>query len=108
MYDITGQKILDEKGDGIHVSRTTLDLDRGVYHQNFNIDPRDKLLAEHGDEIEQSMFLDREQWFVLRAKKPGVSARKLANSYGLEELRDYVERSRRAFKELRGTPLAAD
>ena len=108
VYDITGQKILDEKGDGIHVSRTTLDLDRGIYHQNFNIGPRDKLLEEHGDDVEQSMFLDREQWFVLRAKKPGVSARKLANSYGLEELRDYVKRSRRTFKELRGTPLAAD
>lgn len=111
VFDITGEKILDERGDGIHVSRITLDLDRGIYHDNFNGDRRDNLLADRGDDVELEKTLDREQWFVLRAKRPGVSARKLANFYGLEELRDYIERSRREFNKRRGAlvePLAHD
>ncbi len=50
----------------------------------------------------QEQFLLREQWFVLRAKRPGVSARALAKQYGLEELRDYKARSRQAIDRIRG------
>ena len=39
---------------------------------------------------------------MLRAKRSGVSARKLAYSYGLEELRDYRNRSRREIDKIRG------
>jgi hypothetical protein len=39
---------------------------------------------------------------VLRAKRPGVSARELARQYGMEELRDYLDRSRRAIDARRG------
>ena len=95
VFDITGRVIHDQRDKDINVSRVTLDLDRGIYHQNFNMGPRDRLLREHGDDVEQEEWLDREQWFVLRAKRPGVSARELARRYGLEELRDYVSRSRR-------------
>ena len=104
-YDITGERLLHEKSEDVNVSRFSLDLDRGIYHQNFNILKRDKLLAEHGDEVAQDKWLELEQWFVLKAKKPGVSARELAASYGLEELRDYIGRSRRAIDEARGGPL---
>jgi predicted amidohydrolase len=110
VYDITGQRILDERGDGIHVSRITLDLDRGIYHQNFNIAARDKLLSERSLDIAEELFLDREQWFVLRALRPGVSARELAKNYGLEELRAYISRSREEMYRRRGgeiVPLAA-
>ena len=56
-------------------------------------------LENQMQEIEQ--WLPREQWFVLKAKRPGVSARELANRYGLEELRDYVARSRRDIDQFR-------
>lgn len=111
VFDITGEKILDERGESIHVSRIALDLDRGIYHDNFNGQRRDNLLKDRGDEVELEKTLDREQWFVLRAKKPGVSARKLAEFYGLEELRDYISRSRREMDKRRGKsigPLAHD
>jgi len=39
---------------------------------------------------------------VLRAKKPGISARKLANDFGLEELSDYQNRSRKEIDKKRG------
>ena len=38
--------------------------------------------------------LERDEWFVLKAKRPGVSARELARSYGLEELLDFISHSR--------------
>ncbi|NCO39235.1 MAG: hypothetical protein COW34_01605 [Armatimonadetes bacterium CG17_big_fil_post_rev_8_21_14_2_50_66_6] len=106
VYDITGERILDERSDDLAVARITLDLDRGIYHQNFNIGPRDKLLKEHPDDVLQEKWLDREQWFVLKAKRPGVSARELARQYGLEELRDYKTRSRREIDKKRGWPFA--
>lgn len=106
VYDITGAETLYQKAPELNVTRVTLDLDRGIYHQNFNIERRDALLREHPDEVIQETWLDREQWFVLRAAKPGVSARALARQYGLEELRDYVDRSRRAIDKMRGWRFA--
>ena len=64
-----------------------------------------KLLAEHADEVEQEQYLDRECLFVLKARRPGVSARELAREYGLEELRDYIDRSRRDIDIMRGWPF---
>ncbi len=102
VYDITGEELLYEKSNDLNVSRITLDLDRGIYHQNFNIEKRDKLLREHGQEVKQAKWLNREQWFVLQATRAGVSARALARQYGLEELRDYLSRSRREIDQRRG------
>lgn len=102
VYDITGERIVDEKSDDVTIARVTLDLDRVIFHENFNIKKRDALLKDHGMEVEQEQALEREQWFVLRAKKPGVSARELAKKYGLEELIDYQDRSRREIDKMRG------
>jgi len=107
VYDITGERRLDERGDGIHVSRVTLDLDRGIYHTNFNEEGKARLLREHADEVVQEKWLEREQWFVLKAVRPGLSARALARQYGLEELRDYIHRSRRVIDNKRGGKLAS-
>ncbi|MCX6044666.1 MAG: carbon-nitrogen hydrolase family protein [Chloroflexi bacterium] len=109
VYDINGQEILYEKSEDLNISRVMLDLDRGIYHENFNMAKRDQLLAEHGDEVEMEQWQTREQWFILRAKRPGVSARQLACQYGLEELRDYLVRSRQAIDQMRAkrlTPVA--
>jgi hypothetical protein len=102
VYDITGERILDEKSDNITIARITLDLDRGIYHENFNMDKLDKLLKAHGEEVEKEQSMPREQWFVLRAKKTGVSARLLAKKFELEELTDYQNRSRKEIDKKRG------
>lgn len=101
VYDIDGSEMLYEKGDDVNISRFTLDLDRGIYHENFNMERRDKLLAEHPDEVEIERHHLREQWFILKAKVPGVSARALGKQYGLEELRDYINRSRAGIDQMR-------
>lgn len=105
VYDITGEQILYQKSKDINVSHVTVDLDRRIFHENFNLAKRDKLLREHGDDVEQAEYLEREAWFVLRARRPGVSARELARQYGLEELRDYIDRSRREIDAMRGWPF---
>ena len=107
VYDITGRELLNESGAALNISRITLDLDRGIYHENFNLEKRDRLLQDYAEEIEQELWLPREQWFVLRARRPGASARGLARQYGLEELRDYLDRSRGEIDRLRGWCFAA-
>jgi hypothetical protein len=89
------------------VATVTLDLDRGIYHENFNIAKRDNLLKEHPEDVEQEKWMKLEQWFVLKAKRQGVSARALAKQYGLEELRHYLDRSRRAIDARRGWQFEA-
>jgi predicted amidohydrolase len=106
-YDITGERLLYGTSKDVNVSRVTLDLDRGIYHENFNLEKRDKLLEEHGQDVLLEKWMRLEQWFVLKAKRPGVSARALARQYGLEELRHYLERSRVAIDKLRGWEFAA-
>ena len=76
-------------------------LDRGIYHEDFNLEKRARLLQECGDDVLLEKSLKREAWFVLKAKRAGVSARGLARQYGLEELRDYIDRSRREIDQLR-------
>ena len=107
VYDFTGRPLLDKPRDNdVTVARITLDMDRRIYHYNLNQDKLKKLLAEHGDDIEREIDMPREEWFVLKAKKPGVSVRKLASQYGLEELRDYKDRSRNYMDEKRGFKFA--
>ena len=107
VYDITGERVLDECSEGLHISRVTLDLDRGIYHENFNLEKRDRLLRERCDDVLLERCLPREEWFVLKARRAGVSVRALAQEYGLEELRDYLGRSRREIDRMRGAEIAA-
>jgi predicted amidohydrolase len=103
VYDMTGALLADERGTGdVTVSRFTLDMDRMIYHYNFNLDKRDRLLREHDADVRLAVDMPREEWFVLEAKRPGVSARRLAREYGLEELRVYKDRSRAGIDARRG------
>lgn len=77
VFDITGKEIFYKKAPGVCVSRVTLDLDRCIFHENFNLDKCDRLLKECEGAVEQECHMEREQWFVLKAARPGVSAREL-------------------------------
>jgi len=107
VYDITGALLHDERGAGaVTVSRFTLDMDRTIYHYNFNLEKRARLLAEHPADVAVDVDMPREEWFVLRAARPGVSAGGLGREYGLEELRAYKDRSRTGIDALRGFSFA--
>ena len=91
------------RAHGVNITRTTLDLDRCIFHQDLNFpEKRDKLLKERGDDVAQEKWMPMEGWFVLKAKRPGVSARELARQYGMEELTHYINRSRCEIDKCRG------
>jgi hypothetical protein len=52
--------------------------------------------------VKLDVDMPREEWFVLAAKRPGVSAKALGREYGLEELRSYKDRSRAGIDAIRG------
>ena len=105
VFDIDGEQLLYEKENsgGYNISRFTFDLDRCIFHQDLNLPgKRARLLKEHPDDVEQEKWLPMEGSFILRAKRPGVSARALAGQYGLEERRPYLNRSRSEVDKARG------
>lgn len=105
VYDIDGQEIVHEEnnqGNNSNITRTTLDLDRCIFHQDFNRPAKiAQVLKEAGDDVEEN-WMPREGWFVLKAKRPGVSARQVAQKYGMEELRPYLNRSQCEVDKFRG------
>jgi len=105
-FDIDGQQILHDannQGDGTNITRITLDLDRCVFHQDLNRPAKiEQLLKERGEDVAEEKWMPMEGWFVLKAKRPGVSARELARQYGMEELTHYINRSRCEIDKCRG------
>jgi predicted amidohydrolase len=106
VYDIDGSQLCydhDNVASGMNITRFTFDLDRCIFHQDINLPKKlANLLKEHGDDVEREKWLPMEGWFVLKAKRPGVSARELARKFGLEERRPYINRSRSEVDKLRG------
>jgi predicted amidohydrolase len=106
VYDLDGEQLVydtNNQGDGKNVTRLTLDLDRCIFHQDLNRPEKiGRLLKERGDDVAEDKWLSSEGWFVLKAKRPGVSARELAREYGLEELRHYLNRSQCEIDKCRG------
>ncbi len=104
VYDIDGQRIANNHMDrkfGPYVQWVTLDLDRCIFHHNFNLNKLNDLLAQQPARIELEMLLSAEEWFVVRSAMEGVSARETCREAGMEELRAYKQRSREAIEALR-------
>jgi hypothetical protein len=106
VFDIDGQQLVydhNNRGNGSNVTHITLDLDRCIFHQDLNYPEKvGRLLKERGEDVAQEKWMPMEGWLVLKAKRPGVSARELARDYGLEELRHYLNRSRCEIDKCRG------
>ncbi len=105
VFDIDGEQLTYEKSNSgnFNVTHFTFDLDRCIFHQDLNRGVKlDRLLKERGDDVAQEKWLPMEGCFVLKAKRPGVSARALAKQYGLEERRPYLNRSRSEVDKARG------
>jgi predicted amidohydrolase len=105
VYDIDGEQLAYEKSNSgdFNITHFTFDLDRCIFHQDLNRPGKlDRLLKEHGEDVAQEKWLPMEGCFVLKAKRPGVSARSLAKQYGMEERRPYLNRSRSEVDKARG------
>jgi len=94
VFDITGQELFYGKSEDSDVFTYEFDLDRCIFHQDFHIpDKLNKILKEQEGKIEKDSWHDKEGWFTLHAIKDDVSARALAQEYGMEELPQYKIRS---------------
>jgi predicted amidohydrolase len=97
VYDISGDELRYCRNDGMVINKTTLDLDRSIYHTNFNFTGFDegklKKLLEKYPDISVEKIFDRESWFILSSKNQNVDVKKAASEFGLEELRAYIRRS---------------
>ena len=105
VFDIDGEQLLHETANSgdFNITRVTFDLDRCIFHQDLNRPAKiAKLLKEHGDDVAEEKWLPMEGCFVLKAKRPGVSARALAREYGMQERRPYLNRSRIEVDKARG------
>jgi predicted amidohydrolase len=106
VYDIDGELLVhdhENAGTGVNVTRVELDLDRCLFTRDINPpDKVNKLLQAHGEDIEREKLLEMEGWFVLRAKRPGVSAKELARQYGLVDRHQYHNWSQCEIDKCRG------
>lgn len=101
VIDIDGEMILSTHQQKAYVQWITLDLDRCIFHENYNTDKLYSLLNEQPPRIEVEKHLEAEQWFVVRSSGKEFSAREICRKSGMEELRDYKIRSRKTLDRYR-------
>ena len=110
VFDLAGKEIQYNKGDpneGL-VARATVDLDKVICHHNFNTEKIHQMLAENPGAIEIENDYKREEWIVLRSFSPEINVRSLCEKYGIENLRDYQNRSRAYINSRRKEPYPPD
>jgi len=101
VFDINGERTLNVRGEVHYTQWITLDLDRCIFHENFNEEKLNMLLQERPRRIEIEKHLPDEQWIIVRSVQEGVSAREVCAQAGMEELRAYKQRSRKAIDAMR-------
>ena len=107
IFDIAGREIQYNKGnpDEAFVARATIDLDKVICHHNFNLEKIQQMLSENPGIIEIENNFKREEWIVLHSFSKEVNVRSLCKKYGIENLRDYQNRSRTYISSKRDDPL---
>lgn len=107
-FDINGERIVNVHHDRPFVQWITLDLDRCIFHENYNLDRLHRLVSEKPPRVEVEKHWPEEQWIIVRSAMEGVSAREVCREAGMEELRDYKIRSRRYIDSLRENGIGKD
>lgn len=105
VYDIDGDLLVhdhENAGKGLNVTHVELDMGRCLFTQDLNKHKLNKLLQDHGSDIELEKSLPMEGWFVLRAKRPDVSVKELAKQYGLVDRHHYRNWSQCEIDKCRG------
>ncbi|NLB39429.1 MAG: carbon-nitrogen hydrolase family protein [Clostridiales bacterium] len=100
VFDLDGRTIRHTQNPHAHTEWITLDLDRCIFHENFNEDKLRALLDQPDCPVEVENHHREEQWYVLRSRN-GPSARETCARAGMEELRAYKHRSRIAIDAMR-------
>ena len=101
VFDLDGRRILSTQSPGLHIEYVSLDLDRCIFHENFNQEKLAALLAEDPRRVEIEKHFPEEQWIIVRSAMPEQSARECCAQAGMEELRAYKRRSKEVIDWLR-------
>ncbi len=102
MIDVLGRAVQPSEKPWPQQFIATLDLDLTLVHFDFNREKIRRLLKEYKGEVELVPHVgEMEEWYVLRALKPGVRVRDLCVRYQIETLREYRHRSRDQINERR-------
>ena len=93
LIDLSGDEAAYHKSEGITAAHYIIDLDREIFHENFNMEKIEKLIRKvPGIRVEK--HFTREQWLILSGDK-NTSVKELAKAYEMETLREYLFRSQR-------------
>ena len=102
---ISGKALESCQKVSAHQFVATVDLDATLVHKDFTDAKIARLIKEHKGEVALderfNTQLNRENWYLLKALKPGVRVRELLKQYNIEPLRDYQLRSRKEINEIR-------
>jgi predicted amidohydrolase len=98
LCDISGDELFYNAtpgaDSGIVTGKYVVDLDRQIFHENFNMEKRAALLEEYPDIYIDREF-KREQWFILASRSGKQSVKEAARKFEMETLRAYLRRSGR-------------
>lgn len=92
-FDLDGQRTVNVRSDAHFIQWHALDLDRAIFHENFNEEKLKALLKEKPPRVEVEKRRTDEQWIIVRSAMAGQSAREVCRAAGMEELRQYKLRS---------------
>lgn len=101
LFDIDGARTVNAHSDRHFVQWHQLDLDRCIFHENFNEEKLELLLNESPRRVEVEKRWPDEQWVIVRSACAGHSARAVCQEAGMEALRQYKARSRAAIDAMR-------
>ncbi len=91
--DINGDWILvqyPQAGEVAHTAWATLDLDRTIFHKNFNEAQIRKIARRYPEDVQVDASLyGEEEWIVVSSKGAAPSVQELCREYGLVPLRRF-------------------
>lgn len=111
--DVTGEELiyqLPEEGAVTNTVEVTLNLDRTVFHKNFNEGKLSQAQEKYAGKIETDMsYYSTAEWIVAWSNDENLTIQDLCDEYGLVPLRDFKTTKQEAFvDQLRGQGIYWD
>lgn len=99
IVDLSGYVLAEATYEGLVVR--TLNLERELFHMDYNWEKMDEMLERYGSGISFDYFT-REAVFAIGCEAEGITVETLRKEFGLERRQDYYARSRRVRAEALG------
>ena len=93
VVDVNGDELIvqyPEAGAVTNTVEVTLNLDRTVFHNNFNDGKIEQILKDYPGkvEVDKSLYYE-EEWMILWTTSDGLTVKDLCEEYGLVPLREF-------------------